>query len=68
MKLVVDHAERTAQDEPYGPMVCVCPEPKAHPKVEHGMCQTCKRKPLALVSVGSQSPAGDRGNNESDAA
>ena len=49
-------------------MVCVCPEPKAHPKVEHGMCQTCKRKPLALVSVGSQSPAGDRGNNESDAA
>ena len=33
------------------PLVCVCPEPDADPRRDYGMCQTCKRKPLALMAA-----------------
>jgi hypothetical protein len=38
-------------DQFVNPMVCVCAEPKADPKVNHGMCSACKRKPLALIGA-----------------
>jgi hypothetical protein len=37
--------------EPYGPMVCECPEPQADPRRNFGQCPACKRKPLALMKV-----------------
>lgn len=30
------------------PLVCVCPEPLADPRVKFGQCERCGRKPLAL--------------------
>ena len=33
------------------PLVCVCPEPDADPSRDFGMCQVCKRKPLALMKA-----------------
>lgn len=40
-----------AQHRPdlYGPMVCVCQTPNADARKDAGMCQTCGRKPLALM-------------------
>lgn len=35
------------------PLVCVCAEPKADPRVNFGECATCRRKPLALMGVPS---------------
>lgn len=34
------------------PLVCECSTPAAHPRRNFGMCQTCKRKPVALMAVG----------------
>lgn len=33
------------------PLVCDCSEPDADPARDFGMCQVCKRKPLALMAV-----------------
>ena len=33
------------------PLVCVCPSPSADPRVDYGMCQVCKRKPLTLFAA-----------------
>lgn len=30
---------------------CSCDEPDADPAVDFGMCQTCKRKPAALLRI-----------------
>jgi len=35
------------------PLVCGCDEPDADPRIAWGMCQTCKRKPLALFKASS---------------
>lgn len=35
------------------PLVCDCETPDADPKVNAGMCSTCKRKPLELMAVKS---------------
>lgn len=35
------------------PLVCVCVEPDADPRRDFGMCQSCKRKPLAFMAVAS---------------
>jgi hypothetical protein len=35
------------QEEWVNPLVCVCPKPECD---RLGMCQSCKRKPLALMA------------------
>lgn len=35
------------------PLVCVCAEPVADLARDFGMCQICKRKPLALMAAAS---------------
>lgn len=35
------------------PLVCVCETPDADPRRDFGMCQVCKRKPIALMAVAS---------------
>lgn len=39
--------------EPYGSLVCVCPDTKADPSRNWGECPDCRRKPLALMGVQS---------------
>lgn len=33
------------------PLVCVCSEPDADPRVNFGECSICRRKPLSLMAV-----------------
>lgn len=39
--------------EPRSPLVCVCPDTKANPARNWGECPDCRRKPRALMAVGS---------------
>lgn len=51
MKLAVHHTEPTDRTEPYGLLVCVCPEPDADLARNFGECSSCRRKPLALMGA-----------------
>lgn len=47
------HVPRHLADRWTNPLVCVCPEPDVDPRRNWGECSTCRRKPLALMAVGS---------------
>lgn len=47
---------RTGVTGERGPLVCVCPEPDADLHRDAGMCQRCKRKPIALMNVSRPVP------------
>lgn len=44
---------RAERDGWVNPLVCVCETPDADPRRDFGMCQVCKRKPLALMKAAS---------------